>query len=83
MAKKIVKRALIGSIACALLVFIVTSPWLIKPLYESEVIVYVPLTILSQQLNQQGIGFASDREIDWYIQILKSNQLADSLIKAV
>jgi hypothetical protein len=45
------------------------------------VIVYVPLTILSQQLNQQGIGFASDREIDWYIQILKSNQLTDSLIK--
>lgn len=79
--KNLVKRAVIGSFACALLVFIVTSSWIIKPLHESEVIVYVPLTILSQQLNQQGIGFASDREIDWYIQILKSNQLADSLIK--
>lgn len=79
--KNLIKRALSGSIACALLVFIITSPWTIKPLYESEVIVYVPLTILSQQLNQQGIGFASDREIDWYIQILKSNQLADSLIR--
>ncbi len=79
--KNFLKRVIIGSFACALLVYIVTSPWIIKPLYESEVIVYVPLTILSQQLNQQGIGFASDREIDWYIQILKSNQLADSLIK--
>lgn len=78
---KFVKRAVLGSVACAILVFVVTSAWITKPLYESEVIVYVPLTILSQQLNQQGIGFASDREIDWYIQILKSNQLTDSLIK--
>lgn len=78
---KFVRRAALGSVACAILVFIVTSSWITKPLYESEVIVYVPLTILSQQLNQQGIGFASDREIDWYIQILKSNQLTDSLIK--
>jgi uncharacterized protein involved in exopolysaccharide biosynthesis len=79
--KHMVKRAIIGSVVCAFLVFIITSPMIIEPLRESEVIVYVPLTILSHQLNQQGIGFASDREIDWYIQILKSNQLADSLIE--
>ena len=79
--RKLVKRALLGAIACALLIFGITSRWIIRPLYEAEVIVYVPLTILSQQLNQQGIGFASDREIDWYIQILKSNQMTDSLIK--
>lgn len=79
--KTFVKRAVLGSVACAILIFVVTMPLIIKPLHESEVIVYVPLTILSQQLNQQGIGFASDREIDWYIQILKSNQLTDSLIK--
>jgi len=78
---KFMKRAVLGTIACVILVSLATSRWIIKPLHESEVIVYVPLTILSQQLNQQGIGFASDREIDWYIQILKSNQLADSLIK--
>jgi hypothetical protein len=36
--------------------------------------------LLSQQLNQQGIGFGNDKEIDWYIQILKSNNLTDSLI---
>ncbi|MDP2889765.1 MAG: hypothetical protein Q8P34_12495 [Bacteroidota bacterium] len=79
--RSFVKWAALGSVACAILVFIATLPFIIKPLHESEVIVYVPLTILSQQLNQQGIGFASDREIDWYIQILKSNQLTDSLIK--
>ena len=79
--RKFLKQAILGALACVLLVFIFTSPWIIQPLHESEVIVYVPLTILSQQLNQQGIGFASDREIDWYIQILKSNQLTDSLIK--
>ena len=79
--KKFVKQAVLGCLACVILVFIATMPFIIKPLHESEVIVYVPLTILSQQLNQQGIGFASDREIDWYIQILKSNQLTDSLIK--
>lgn len=79
--RKLIKRAVVGAVICALLIFAFTSRWIIRPLYESEVIVYVPLTILSQQLNQQGIGFASDREIDWYIQILKSNQLTDSLIK--
>lgn len=79
--RKFVKKAGFGALACALLVFVVTCPLILKPLHEAEVIVYVPLTILSQQLNQQGIGFASDREIDWYIQILKSNQLTDSLVK--
>jgi len=79
--KKFMMRASLGALGSAMLVFIVTMPFIIKPLHEAEVIVYVPLTILSQQLNQQGIGFASDREIDWYIQILKSNQLTDSLIK--
>lgn len=79
--RKLIKRAVVGSLLCALLIFALTSRLIIQPLYEAEVIVYVPLTILSQQLNQQGIGFASDREIDWYIQILKSNQLTDSLVK--
>ena len=77
---KFLKKALIGSIVMAVLIFVFTLPIFIEPLYEAEVIIYVPLTILSQQLNQQGIGFANDHEIDLYIQILKSNQLKDSLI---
>lgn len=77
---KFLKKALIGGIITSVLIFVVTLPCFMRPLYEAEVIVYVPLTILSQQLNQQGIGFANDHEIDWYIQILKSNQLDDSLV---
>jgi hypothetical protein len=75
------KRATVGAIVSAILVYILTMPSVIDPLYESEFIVYAPLTILSQQINQQGIGFASDREIDMYIQVLKSGALTDSLIK--
>lgn len=77
---KFIKRAVIGTVVTSILILLVTLPSFIKPLYEAEVIIYVPLTILSQQLNQQGIGFANDHEIDLYIQILKSNQLNDSLI---
>ncbi len=77
---KFLKKASIGAIIMAVLIFIFTLPIFIQPLYEAEVIIYVPLTILSQQLNQQGIGFANDHEIDLYIQILKSNQLKDCLI---
>jgi capsular polysaccharide biosynthesis protein len=74
------KKAGWGSLVSVCLVYLVTMPLIIKPLYESEAIVYAPLVILSQQLDQQGIGFASEREIDWYIQVLKSNQLTDSLV---
>ena len=78
--KKFLKKAIIGTFVTSLFILILTLPSFIKPLYESEVIIYVTLTILSQQLNQQGIGFANDHEIDLYIQILKSKQLEDSLV---
>jgi len=74
-------KATSGTVLTLLAVYIFTSPAIIKPLYESEVIVYVPLAILSQQLNQQGIGFGSEKEIDLYIQILKSSIMTDSLNK--
>jgi uncharacterized protein involved in exopolysaccharide biosynthesis len=60
--------------------YFATAPIFITPLYQSESLVFVPLTILSKQIEQQGIGFASDREIDAYIQILESGHLRDSLI---
>ena len=74
------KRAIVGAFISFTLVLIITMPLFMKPLYESETIVYAPLTLLSQQMNQHGIGFAGGQEIDWYIQILNSNRLADSLI---
>lgn len=75
------KKVIFGLLICVTLVYLAATPLFTKPLYESEIIVYVPLTILSQQLNQQGIGFANSYEIDYYIQILKSHLLLDSLIK--
>ncbi|HEY4788488.1 MAG TPA: hypothetical protein VIH57_20700 [Bacteroidales bacterium] len=71
----------IGLVICIVLIYLATMPLLITPLFESEAIVYVPLTIPNQQINQQGIGFAGDHEVDAYIQILRSNALADSLIQ--
>lgn len=78
---KFLKRSIIGCLICSMTILLLTNPLFIRPLYESESIVYVPLTILVQQLNQQGVGFAGDKEIDSYIQILKSRALKDSLIK--
>lgn len=69
-----------GAIICILLTLLVTMPFLTEPVYESEAIVYVPLVIPNQQISQQGVGFAGEHEIDAYIQILKSNILADSLL---
>jgi uncharacterized protein involved in exopolysaccharide biosynthesis len=69
-----------GAVITGALVYLITSPRIIQPLYQSEALIYVPLTILTKQLEQQGIGFASDVEIDGHIQILQSARLRDSLI---
>lgn len=69
----------IGAVASFLLVWLFSSPLFIKPLYRSEAIIFVPLTLFSQQFDQQGIGFGSDAEIDGHIQILQSTRMLDSL----
>ncbi len=75
------RRLITGLLIIAFGSYIATSPIFIKPLYQSETLIFVPLIILSKQIEQQGIGFASDREIDAHIQILESGQLKDSLIE--
>jgi uncharacterized protein involved in exopolysaccharide biosynthesis len=69
-----------GAVITGTLVYLLSSPRIIKPLYQSEALIYVPLTVLTKQLEQHGIGFASDVEIDGHIQILQSARLRDSLI---
>jgi uncharacterized protein involved in exopolysaccharide biosynthesis len=69
-----------GAVITGLLIYLATSERIIKPLYESEALIYVPLTVLAKQIEQQGIGFANDVEIDGHIQILQSARLRDSLI---
>lgn len=73
------KWVIIGSLGTFFLVFLITSPLLIKPRYSSEALIYVPLTLFSQQFDQQGIGFGGNAEIDGHIQILQSSLLLDSL----
>ncbi len=75
----LLKWLLGGSAGTFLLAFLLTSPVLIKPSYQSESIIYVPLTLFSRQYDQLGIGFGNNEEIDWHIQILKSARLLDSL----
>lgn len=71
----------LGAVITGVLSYFITSPIFVKPMYRSEAILYVPLTLFSQQFDQQGIGFGSNVEIDGHIQILRSTQLLDSLIK--
>ncbi len=78
---RIPARIAAGLVLVCLTAVIGTSPRVVKPMYESESLIFVPLTILSKQIEQQGIGFASDREIDAHIQILESGQMRDSLIQ--
>jgi uncharacterized protein involved in exopolysaccharide biosynthesis len=78
--KRFVKTLLIGAVITGVIAYVATSPIFIKPLYRSEALIYVPLTIPSKHIEQQGIGFASDIEIDGHIQILQSGRLHDSLI---
>lgn len=75
----IVKWLLAGAAGTFLLVYLLTSPLFIRPLYQSEALIYVPLTLFSQQYEQQGIGFGNNEEIDGHIQILKSVLLLDRL----
>ena len=79
--KRFITIALAGLAVICLAAYLFTSPIFIQPVYQSESLIFVPLTILSKQIEQQGIGFASDREIDAHIQILESGQMRDSLIQ--
>ncbi len=71
----------VGAVVTGVFTWLVTLPVFITPLYRSEALIYVPLTIPSRQIEQQGIGFASDIEIDGHLQIFQSARMRDSLIK--
>jgi uncharacterized protein involved in exopolysaccharide biosynthesis len=77
---RFLKTLAIGVVVTGTLTWLVTTSVFITPLYRSEALIYVPLTIPSKQIEQQGIGFASDIEIDGHIQIFQSGRMRDSLI---
>jgi capsular polysaccharide biosynthesis protein len=76
---KFLKWLVSGSLVIFILTWIMTTSLLLKPVYRSETLIYVPLTLSSLQYEQNGIGFGSNAEIDGHIQILKSTLLYDSL----
>lgn len=71
---------LAGSVMVFIIAMILTSSVFIKPRYESEAVINVPLTLFSEQFAQGGIGFGGNAEIDWHIQLLLSRNMLDSLI---
>ena len=74
-----IKWLVFGSFLASVLVYLITSPLIIKPVYRSEALIYVPLMIFTEQYDQHGIGFGGNAEIDGHIQILRSTRLYDSL----
>ncbi|MEX0982227.1 MAG: hypothetical protein WD577_10460 [Bacteroidales bacterium] len=72
-------RLIAGAFITGLLAMFFFSPLFVKPLYQSEALIYVPLTLFKVQYEQQGVGFASDHEIAGHIQILRSSVILDSL----
>ena len=70
---------LTGAVVAFASTYLFTSPLFITPKYESEAIINVPLTLVSQQYHQQGIGFGGNAETDWHIQVLRSSRMLDSL----
>lgn len=61
------------------IVYAATSPIFFTPKFKSETIIYVPLFVPARQMENQGIGFASDKEISGHIQILISGKMKDTL----
>ncbi len=68
-----------GSAGIFMLMLLLTSPLIIKPVYQSGATIYVPLTLFTRQYDQLGVGFGNDEEIDAHIQILRSTLMLDSL----
>ena len=71
-------RVFIICIACGILSF-VFSLFLPKE-YQSETLIYPSNTNLSEGLLHEGVKFGSEKEVQEHIQILKSDQLRDSVI---
>tara|TARA_Y100001978_G_scaffold182875_1_gene180045 strand:- start:594 stop:1346 length:753 start_codon:yes stop_codon:yes gene_type:complete len=49
------------------------------PKYNSEIAVFVPLTLLEKQIEQNGIGFGAPAEIDAHIELMRSPRITSEL----
>lgn len=74
------KYILAATIIAGISVAIVSAPFIVKPKYKSEVIVYPPGTNSAKIFIERDPRFGGDKEIDEHIQILQSAKLRDSII---
>jgi uncharacterized protein involved in exopolysaccharide biosynthesis len=81
MSKTFILRTVLFACITGFLVYILTAPTIIPQRYTAEITFFVPLTVLEKQVEQDGVGFGSDAEIDAHIQMLQSSALQDVLTK--
>ncbi|HRC33440.1 MAG TPA: hypothetical protein PK736_08355 [Bacteroidia bacterium] len=74
------KFVLLTTLLITITVYVFTSPWVIKPKYKSEIIVYPPGTNSAKIFIERDPRFGADKEIDEHIQIFESVKLRDSII---
>ncbi|HKR07125.1 MAG TPA: Wzz/FepE/Etk N-terminal domain-containing protein [Bacteroidia bacterium] len=60
---------------------IFTTPYFIHPVYKSETLLYPPSSNSNKYMIAGASRFGSDKEIDEQIQIFKSTEVRDSIIK--
>lgn len=71
------KGQLIMSLAAGLL--FLGLAYLRPAQYRSELSIFVPLTFLEKQIQQNGIGFGSPAEVDAHLELLRSPRVEESL----
>ena len=75
--KKLIALVIGFAVLCSV---IITSPFIIPPLYEAETTIYPPGAYTSSGLLSTDIRFGSETDINNEIQILSSTILRDSII---
>jgi hypothetical protein len=71
------KQRLIISASVGLLFLLIG--WLRPVRFHSETSIFVPLTMLERQIQQNGIGFGSPEEIDAHIELMRSPLVEEAL----
>ena len=70
---------LIVGIASSLIAAVFTAPYFTPPIYQAETLIYPPASNSNKVLLSGVSRFGSDKEIDEQIQIIKSNEVRDSI----
>ncbi len=75
------KFILAAALLLAAVAALVTMPYFIAPVYKSETLLYPPSSNSSRNMISGASRFGSDKEIDEQIQIFKSSEVRDAVIR--